>query len=75
MITYAIALKLATDLIEPGDTEFENPEYVRGMAELLADLFPIQGMPLADRATYIAHDMGIETDIYDLCDHEWRTRP
>jgi hypothetical protein len=45
-ITFGEAVSLAAALASDG----ENPEYDRGMAELLGDLFPVADVALSDRA-------------------------
>jgi len=61
------ALAEAKGLIEPGDTEFENPEYIRGMCELIASMWPDPGASTADTATEIGQALGVP-DIYAACD-------
>jgi polyhydroxyalkanoate synthesis regulator phasin len=51
--TYEQAIRVARDLIEPG----ENAEYERGMAELIADLWGAEGVLLGDRAVQVMHDI------------------
>lgn len=70
--TYGDMVKLAAGLIEPNDTIHVNPEYIRGMAELLADIFPKRGETTGQRATAIAHDMGVAENIYVACNSRSR---
>lgn len=51
--TYEQAIRVARDLIEPG----ENAEYERGMAELIADLWGEEGVLLGDRSIQVMHDI------------------
>jgi len=57
----------AAQLIEPDDTIHDNPEYIRGMCELIASVFPKRGLYTAERAKEVAKDMGIKQDIYMAC--------
>jgi len=68
---YAIMVEQAAQLIEPDDTIHDNPEYIRGMCELIASAFPRRGMYTAETAKMVAGDMGIKQDIYVACD-KWR---
>lgn len=54
---YETALEMAARLW--GDTPNEGPasEYLRGMAELLGDLFPVPGESLGERAAEIAMEI------------------
>lgn len=51
---YSEALAIAFDLIETPGT---NPEYERGMVELLADLFPVTDMDTGERKEQIEQDL------------------
>lgn len=54
--TYHQAITTARGLIEDGA---ENTEYVRGIAELIADLWGIPGVFLAERKFQVADDLGV----------------
>jgi len=55
-VTYQDLILHARDLIEPG-TENTNPEYERGIYELLARTFGVVDMPTDDRASWIESDV------------------
>lgn len=60
--TYAEAVTIAADLIGPdiisgADT---NDEYVRGICELIGDIWGKPGLGLSERKIEVARDLGIE---------------
>lgn len=61
--TYATALACARSLLaeQIRDPEGEaNPEYTRGVVEILADCFSLPGVWMDDRKQQVARDIGVQ---------------
>lgn len=54
--SYESLIREAAGLLEPDEVD-ANPEYLRGMCELIARTFGIPDMPTDDRASYIEADI------------------
>ena len=65
MKTFNEAIKIACDLIEPKELTWTpaTREYVRGICELIADLYPHDQFT-PERAQTIARLIGITHDLY-----------
>lgn len=59
--TYAEMIRAARGLIENDGTD--NPEYARGIVELIADAFGVPGVYLADRKQCVAADLGVSGSV------------
>lgn len=58
-------LKLAKDLLEL-DSSNINYEYLRGICELIAELYPIEDIDTGDRAVQIAVLIGLSEEVASL---------
>jgi hypothetical protein len=66
MSLYKAMLVEAADLF-PDVGEWENnPEYLRGMCELIARMFPIRNVPTDERASEVRHSIRIRIEANTL---------
>lgn len=56
-VSYADAIQVARDLTENGSSTQDNPEYTRGIVELLKDCFGYRGVDGGERAEQIEADI------------------